>query len=77
MKFTKQDAITFGIGAAAALAFEAGVWMVKLPVQAETPDFSVESFGVSMGVGIVGALGRYLVTRIPERFLKVDRQNER
>jgi hypothetical protein len=66
MRFTKQDAITFALGAGAALGIELGVWLVRLQVESEKTEFSLEQFGVSMGVGLAAALGRYLVTRIPD-----------
>lgn len=73
MEFTRQDALTFGLGALAALGLELSVWLIRLQVEAESPDFSFVSFGVSMAVGLGAALGRYLATRLPDIVARLRR----
>jgi hypothetical protein len=69
MQFTKQDAITFAIGAGVAVAFELGLSLIRLQGDIEAPDFSLEDFGIKLGVGLGAALGRYLTTRLADHVL--------
>jgi len=69
MQFTKQDAITFAIGAGVAVTFELGLALMRLQGAVESPDFSLEDFGVKLGVGLGAAIGRYLTTRLADYVL--------
>lgn len=63
MSFTKQDAYTFLIGAAAALAFTLAQAMIETETLAEDPAIWFKN----LGVGLLGALGRYLLTELTQR----------
>lgn len=63
MRFTKQDALTFGMGLAAALIIVLGEALISLE-ESVIVDWAVWSRGLL--VGLAGAMGRYLVTRVPE-----------
>ena len=65
MRFTKQDALTFGLGLGAALLIVLGEALIRLE-ESVVIDLSV--WGRDLLVGLAGAMGRYLVTRIPELF---------
>lgn len=69
MTFTKQDALTFFVGAGIAVALSVAEVLVGLDGQ----DFSnVEWAGVlgNIAIGSLAALGRYLATRLPEVLAK-------
>ena len=63
MRFTKQDALTFGIGLLAALIMVLGEALVDLEGDVAI-DLSV--WARNLLVGLAAACGRYLVTRVPE-----------
>ncbi len=63
MRFTKQDALTFGLGLIAALLIVLGEALISLDEEIVI-DLSV--WVRDLFVGLAGALGRYLVTRVPE-----------
>jgi hypothetical protein len=63
MKFTKQDAITFVLGALAAAAMV----FVEAVSRTETePISNFEDWVLKLGVGMAAALGRYVVTYLPK-----------
>ncbi|KKN26261.1 hypothetical protein LCGC14_0876360 [marine sediment metagenome] len=68
MRFTKQDALTFGLGLGAALVIVLGEALIRLE-ESVVIDLSV--WARDLLVGLLGAIGRYLVTRIPELLVKV------
>ncbi|KKL88305.1 hypothetical protein LCGC14_1926050 [marine sediment metagenome] len=68
MRFTKQDALTFGLGLGAALLIVLGEALIRLE---EDVVVDISVWGRGLLVGILGATGRYLVTRIPELLAKV------
>lgn len=63
MPFTKQDLLTFGLGLGAALSVTVGEALINLEQQI-TIDW--ETWGYSLGVGMLASTGRYLATRVPE-----------
>ncbi len=63
MRFTKQDALTFGMGLVAALLIVLGEALISLEEEVVI-DLSV--WVRDLLVGLAAAIGRYLVTRIPE-----------
>lgn len=63
MRFTKQDALTFGLGLGAALLIVLGEALISLE---ESIVVDLSTWMRSLLIGFAGALGRYLVTRIPE-----------
>lgn len=63
MRFTKQDALTFGMGLVAALIIVLGEALISLE---EEVIIDLEVWVRDLLVGLAGAIGRYLVTRIPE-----------
>jgi len=63
MRFTKQDALTFGLGLGAAVLIVLGEVLIRLE-ESVVIDLSV--WARDLLVGLAGAMGRYLVTRIPE-----------
>ena len=63
MRFTKQDALTFGMGLVAALIIVLGEALISLE---EDVIIDLEVWVRDLLVGLAGAMGRYLVTRIPE-----------
>lgn len=65
MKFTKQDALTFAIGAVAAVGLELGLRLSSLNADGADGPTDLQAFGVSLGVGLLAALGRYLATYLP------------
>lgn len=65
MNFTKQDGITFLIGAAAALVFTLAQAFIDTASLIEDPS----TWLTNLGVGLLGALGRYLVTELTQRGL--------
>ncbi len=65
MRFTKQDALTFGLGLGAALLIVLGEALIRLE---ESVIIDLSVWGRDLLVGLAGAMGRYLVTRIPELF---------
>lgn len=64
MPFTKQDGITFLIGAGVAVAFVLGEALIKLEGEVAV-DWQV--WARDLGIGALVALGRYLATRLAER----------
>lgn len=68
MKFTKQDALTFGLGLVAALLVVLGEALIRLE---EDVVIDLSVWGRDLLVGVLGAMGRYLITRVPELFTKV------
>lgn len=66
MDFTKQDAITFGIGLGVALVFQTGVALASAGDQVS----DVGAWALSLGTGLVTAAGRYIVTYFTERGIK-------
>lgn len=64
MPFTKQDALTFLIGAAIAVSFVLGEALIKLEGEVVV-DWQV--WARDLGIGSLVALGRYLTTRLAER----------
>ncbi|KKM14362.1 hypothetical protein LCGC14_1706870 [marine sediment metagenome] len=68
MRFTKQDALTFGLGLGAAVLIVLGEVLIRLE-ESVVIDLSV--WARDLLVGLAGAIGRYLVTRIPELLVKV------
>jgi len=63
VRFTKQDALTFGLGLGAALIIVLGEALIRLE-ESIVIDLSV--WARDLLVGFAGAVGRYLVTRVPE-----------
>lgn len=63
MKFTKQDALTFLIGIAVAIAWEVGVALANAEALFADPAEAL----VKLGIGISGAAGRYLLTYLTQR----------
>lgn len=63
MRFDRQDALTFAIGAGAAVAIQLGEALATLDSE---PVSDWEEWGVKFGLGLLAALGRYLATRLPE-----------
>ncbi len=63
MTFDRSDGLTFAIGLAAALAVTLGEALVRLEGDPVT-DWGAWASG--LGVGLLSALGRYLVSRAPE-----------
>ena len=63
MRFTKQDALTFGMGLLAALLIVLGEALISLE---EEVIIDLEVWVRDLLVGLAGSTGRYLVTRIPE-----------
>ncbi len=63
MRFTRQDLITFGLGALVAAAVVLGEALIKLE---EEPITNISRWAVVVGVAIGTALLRYLTTRLPE-----------
>ena len=63
MTVSKQDAITLLLGLGAAVAYEVGLRLYQLD-----PDQSVDwsHLGAGLLIGTLSAVGRYLVTRVPE-----------
>lgn len=61
MRFTKQDAITFGLGALAVAAVVFGEALVKLETE---PITNIKDWAVVLGIAEVAAFGRYIITRI-------------
>jgi len=68
VKFTKQDALTFGLGLVAALLVVLGEALIRLE---EDVVIDLSVWGRDLLVGVLGAMGRYLITRVPELFTKV------
>ena len=68
MEFTKQDALTFGLGLGAALFIVLGEALITFEEEVIT-DLSI--WGRDLLVGFLAATGRYLITRIPELLNKV------
>jgi hypothetical protein len=62
MKFTRSDLVTFALGALAAVALTAAQALSTLD---EDPITDWQQWGVSLGAGLLAALGRYLVTALP------------
>ena len=67
MTFTKQDALTFIIGAGAAVAMRISEALIQLEDNSIT---DWEAWGVSLGIGIGAALGRYVFTYLPQLLRK-------
>jgi len=67
VKFTKQDALTFGLGLGAALLIVLGEALVSLE---EDVVIDLSVWGRDLLVGLTAALGRYLITRVPEMLAK-------
>lgn len=67
MTFTKQDAITFLIGAGVALLITIGEALITLD---QATELSVWTRNLLIGLG--GALGRYLVTELARRTIDTD-----
>ena len=63
MSFTRQDAVTFGVGLAAALLVTLGEALVRSGELAEDPG----KWAVGLGTGLAAAAGRYLVTELTQR----------
>ncbi|KKL81398.1 hypothetical protein LCGC14_1995150 [marine sediment metagenome] len=63
MRFTKQDALTFGLGLLAALVIVLGEALIALEEQVV---IDLEIWARDLLVGLGAGLGRYLVTRVPE-----------
>jgi TRAP-type C4-dicarboxylate transport system permease small subunit len=63
MKFGKQDAITFLLGAGVALLFTLGEALVRSEELADDP----AAWLVNLGIGLGAALGRYLMTELVQR----------
>ena len=68
MRFTKQDALTFGLGLGAAVLIVLGEALIRLE---ESVVIDLLVWARDLLVGLAGAIGRYLVTRIPELLVKV------
>ena len=68
MEFTKQDALTFGLGLGAALLIVLGEALVTFEEEVVT-DLSI--WGRDLLVGSLAATGWYLITRVPELLTKV------
>ena len=65
MTFTRSDLTTFLIGAAVAVVIS----VAEIAVGLEGQDFAAIDWGGvggNMAIGVVTALGRYLLTRLPE-----------
>jgi hypothetical protein len=65
MTFTKQDALTFLIGLAAALLIVLGEALVRSEELFDDP----EKWAIGLGAGLLAAAGRYLVTELTQRGL--------
>lgn len=64
MSFTRQDAITFAIGLAAAVVLVAAEALIRFETEGiEDP----LRWGISLGTGILAAAGRYIVTEMTQR----------
>lgn len=61
MRFTKQDAITFGLGALAVAAVVFGEALIKLEAE---PITNISKWAVALGIAELAAFGRYIVTRL-------------
>lgn len=72
MTFTKQDALTFVLGLGAALLITVGEALVNAEAIRE---LGWSEWGTNLGIGILAATGRYLVTRIPEMLIKLGNQS--
>ena len=64
MNFTRRDAITFLIGALAAVGIQLGTALTQLD-SGQVTDWG--QWSLSLGTGLAGALGRYLVTKLTQR----------
>jgi hypothetical protein len=63
MQFTKQDAITFLIGLAAAMLVAASQALAEFDAAALN---NIEPWAIGLLTGVIAAAGRYLATRLPE-----------
>ena len=69
MVFTRQDIITFALGAVAAVGITLGEMLVQLDGE---PVTDWNEWGLKLGSGLGVSLGRYLVTRVPELLSRAD-----
>ena len=65
MTFTRQDALTFLIGLAAALAITLAEALVRSQEITDDP----EKWAIGLGTGLLAATGRYLLTELTQRGL--------
>lgn len=63
MTFSRSDLTTFAIGALAAVVITVAQALVQLE---SDPVTDWGTWGASLGTGILAALGRYVLTRVPE-----------
>lgn len=68
MTFTKQDLLTFLIGAGIAVGVNLGEALIQLQ-GTEVADWA--QWGKSLGIGTLTAMGRYVATRLPELKAKI------
>jgi len=68
MAFTKQDLITFALGAVITTVVILGEALVKLD---GSPVVNWNQWGWGLLIGELTGLGRYIVTRAPELFARL------